>query len=158
MDARESPESLEYVGFWPRFGATIIDAILIMLITTPLILAIYGSEYFFEDGPVIRGPADFLISWLLPAVATIGCWRIWQATPGKIAVSARVVDEVTGRTASTGQLVFRYLAYLPSMLALGLGFLWVAFDPRRQGWHDKLAGTVVVRPSRRGPEPVRFRR
>jgi uncharacterized RDD family membrane protein YckC len=37
-----------------------------------------------------------------------------------------------------------------------LGIIWVAFDPRKQGWHDKLAGTVVVRPKNRGPVPVKF--
>jgi uncharacterized RDD family membrane protein YckC len=41
-------------------------------------------------------------------------------------------------------------------LPLLLGFVWVAFDPRKQGWHDKLAHTVVVRPRKRGTEPVRF--
>jgi len=42
------------------------------------------------------------------------------------------------------------------MLPLGAGLIWVAFDRRKQAWHDKLAGTVVVRPRKRGPEPVRF--
>jgi len=42
------------------------------------------------------------------------------------------------------------------MLPLMLGILWVAFDPRKQGWHDKLAHTVVVRPKHRGPVAVRF--
>jgi uncharacterized RDD family membrane protein YckC len=39
---------------------------------------------------------------------------------------------------------------------LGLGLIWVAFDPKKQGWHDKLAGTVVIRSKNRGPEPVKF--
>jgi len=43
-----------------------------------------------------------------------------------------------------------------AMIPLFAGIIWVAFDPRKQGWHDKLAGTVVVRPKRRGPEAVRF--
>jgi uncharacterized RDD family membrane protein YckC len=41
---------------------------------------------------------------------------------------------------------------------LGLGLIWVGIDPRKQGWHDKLANTVVVRPRNRGPVPVRFER
>ena len=153
-----SDDSLEYVGFWPRVGATIIDALLIFAVTAPLLIAIYGSGYFLDEGPLIHGRADVLISWVFPCIATVACWRTWQATPGKLAVSARVVDAATGRPASVGQLVMRYLAYFPSILAFGLGILWVAFDPRRQGWHDKLAGTVVIRPVRRGPEPVRFGR
>jgi uncharacterized RDD family membrane protein YckC len=79
-----------------------------------------------------------------------------QATPGKMAMSLRVVDAVSGKKPSTGKLVGRYLAYYLSTIGLFLGFLWVAFDPKKQGWHDKLAGTVVVRPAKHGPEPVRF--
>lgn len=52
-----------------------------------------------------------------------------------------IVDVKTGNAASTGQLIGRYLAYYVSLLPFGLGFIWVAFDERKQGWHDKLAGT-----------------
>jgi uncharacterized RDD family membrane protein YckC len=46
---------------------------------------------------------------------------------------------------STGQLIGRYLAYYVSTLPLCLGFLWVAFDKRKQGWHDRIAGTLVIK-------------
>lgn len=68
----------------------------------------------------------------------------------------RVVDAETGKTLSVGQAVARYLCYIISMLPLCLGFIWVAFDRRKQGWHDKIAQTVVVRAKDRGPERVRF--
>jgi len=54
------------------------------------------------------------------------------------------VDAQTGATPSAKQLVGRYFAYLVSTLPLCLGLLWIAVDKRKQGWHDKLAGTVVV--------------
>ncbi len=146
-----------YVGFWARVGATIIDSILLALVSIPLLIAIYGWSYFDpEETEVIAGPADLLISWVFPALAVITFWIMKQATPGKMAISARIVDADTGKPPSTGQLVGRYLAYFISTLPLCLGFLWVAFDHRKQGWHDKLAGTVVIRNARRGPEPVRF--
>src|SRR5690606_41902881 len=97
------------------------------------------------DGPVIAGMGDLLISYVLPAVAVILFWLYKRATPGKMAVSAQVVDAQTGNTLTTGQAVGHYFAYLLATLPLGLGLLWVAFDPRKQGWHDKLAGTVVIR-------------
>jgi len=53
-------------------------------------------------------------------------------------------------------LIGRYFGYFLASIPLGLGLLWVAFDKRKQGWHDKLAGTVVIRETR--PEPVRFNR
>jgi uncharacterized RDD family membrane protein YckC len=99
---------------------------------------------------------DFLISWVLPAIAVIVFWISKQATPGKMAVSARIVDATSGNPPSGGQCVGRYFAYFVSMFPLGLGLIWVAFDKRKQGWHDKLAGTVVVRSKRRGAEPVKF--
>ncbi|MEO8407836.1 MAG: RDD family protein, partial [Oxalobacteraceae bacterium] len=46
--------------------------------------------------------------------------------------------------------------YFVSALPFCLGLIWVGLDKRKQGWHDKLAGTVVVRPKKRGTAPVRF--
>lgn len=152
-----SDKQLEYVGFWARTGACVIDSILIIAITFPLLVAIYGWEYFDpERSGLVAGAADFLISWLLPFVVVIAFWTLKQATPGKMAVRARIVDAYTGRAASTGQLIGRYLAYIPAMLPLGLGLLWVAFDSKKQGWHDKLASTVVVRERQHGQVPVQF--
>lgn len=149
--------SVEYVGFWPRVGASILDGIIVMLITWPLLFAIYGAGYLTDpDASLIAGPADFLISWVLPAVLVVLFWLYKQATPGKMAVRARVVDARTGASLTPQQAVIRYLAYFVSMIPLCLGVIWVAFDPRKQGWHDKLAGTVVIRSTHRGPEPVRF--
>ena len=95
-------------------------------------------------GSPIRGPADFLISWVLPALAAVACWRYRSATPGKMIVSAWIVDARSGQQPSLVQCLVRYFAYVLSALPLGLGFVWIAFDPRKQAWHDKLAGTVVT--------------
>ncbi len=146
---------LEFAGFWSRTGATIIDTILLMLITVPLLISIYGTDYFTSE-EMIAGSWDFLISWVLPAFATIIFWIYRAATPGKMAIRAKILDANTGHAASTGQLIGRYFAYIVSILPLCLGIFWVAFDKRKQGWHDKLAGTVVVKSKNTGPEPVVF--
>ena len=65
-----------------------------------------------------------------------------------LAISAKIVDAKTGNPPTFGQSVIRYLGYYVSTIAFGLGLIWVAFDARKQGWHDKMAGTVVVRPRR----------
>lgn len=148
---------LEYVGFWARTWASIIDSFLTMLLVVPVILVVVGPSYF-GDTRFVKGGFGFLAEWILPAVAILAFWIARGATPGKMAISARIVDASSGQPASVGQLVGRYLAYYISTLPLLLGFIWVAFDRRKQGWHDKLAGTVVVRPSKRGPEPVKFDR
>jgi uncharacterized RDD family membrane protein YckC len=74
-------------------------------------------------------------------------WIVKSATPGKILLELSIVDAETGGKPSNGQLIGRYFAYYISVLPLMLGFIWVGFDKRKQGWHDKLAGTVVVRQS-----------
>ena len=148
-------DDLEYVGFWPRVGAALIDTVLLCAILYPALTWIYGGDYWL-DPRLVKGPVDFLLSWVLPAIAVVLFWIYRQATPGKMAIAARVVDAKTGAAPGTRQLVIRYLGYYVSTIPLGLGLLWVAFDPRKQGWHDKLAGTVVVRSRHRGPAPVRF--
>lgn len=148
-------DELEYVGFWARTGATLIDSVLIAAIVLPILTAFYGEAYWASTALIV-GPMDFLVSWVLPAVAVIVFWVSKQATPGKMAVSAKIFDARTGNAASTGQLIGRYLAYYVSLIPLGLGYIWVAFDARKQGWHDKLAGTVVVRKKNRAPKPVSF--
>jgi uncharacterized RDD family membrane protein YckC len=148
MGEQQADETLVYAGFWVRCLASLIDTILVLVIMLPILLAVYGEQYF-ESERVIEGPLDFLVSWVLPAVAVVLFWVYRSATPGKMMVSARIVDARTGGRPTPGQCLGRYLGYYVSLIPLGLGFLWVAFDRRKQGWHDKLAGTVVVRPSRK---------
>jgi uncharacterized RDD family membrane protein YckC len=146
---------LEYVGFWARVGASLIDSVLVAMVCWPLVSWIYGPDYWMSL-ELVKGPADLLVSWVMPAVAIVAFWVYRQATPGKMAIRARIVDAATGGAPGMMQLVIRYLGYFVSTVPLGLGLIWVAFDPRKQGWHDKLAGTVVVRSRNRGPEPVKF--
>jgi len=148
-------DELEYVGFWARVGAALIDTVLVMIVCAPLVTLVYGRTYWTSTA-FLQGPADFLINWLLPAIAVVVFWIYRQATPGKIAIGARIVDAESGGRPSPRQLIVRYLGYYVSMLPLMAGIVWVAFDPRKQGWHDKLAGTVVVRPRHRGPARVDF--
>jgi uncharacterized RDD family membrane protein YckC len=131
-------------GFWLRLVATIIDTILIMIVTWPLLLWIYGTEYLTNNS-FIKGPADFLISYVLPAIAVIVLWVKCRGTPGKLLLGLRVVDARTGGHLDLLQSVIRYFGYLVSILPLCLGFLWVAFDARKQGFHDKIARTLVVK-------------
>ncbi|WP_338846322.1 RDD family protein [Massilia sp. W12] len=137
---------LEYAGFWIRTGAALIDSVLTIAITFPILYAIYGAEYFGDEKKdFIAGPADFLLSYVAPAVAVILFWISKQGTPGKLALSLRIIDAETGNALSVGQSIGRYFAYFVSAIPLGLGIIWVGIDARKQGWHDKLAKTVVIR-------------
>ena len=151
----EQISELEYVGFWARVGATLIDTILLCLLTIPMLLSVYGVSYW-DSSSLIAGPADFLISYVVPAVIVVLLWVRLSTTPGKMALGARIVDARTGGKPSNAQFVIRYVGYYVSMLPFFLGFIWVGFDARKQGWHDKMAGTVVVRRKGGAAEPVRF--
>lgn len=144
------PSEFEYVGFWPRVGAAIIDSILMMVVLTPLILVFFGPTYFSEASAA-PGSVAFLIDWLLPALAILAFWIARQATPGKMLIGAKIVDAVTGEKPIPGQLVLRYIGYYVAMLPLFIGIIWVAFDRRKQGWHDKMGRTVVVRDRKKAP-------
>ena len=137
---------VDYAGFWVRVGAAIIDSVLMMIIFIPLLMWIYGGEELLQRAQTGEfGATYYLITYVLPAAAVIAFWIARQATPGKMALSLRIVDAKTLGPLSKGQAIGRYLAYYLSSIPLGLGLLWVAFDARKQGWHDKLAGTYVVR-------------
>ena len=151
-------DEVRYAGFWIRFVAFVIDTLLVSMIVGPLLWKIYGSSYFQDyvdllqgridlaaDRPMFAGPADVLVSLVLPAVGVVIFWIARSATPGKMVLSLKIVDAKTFAPVGTLQSIGRYLGYYLSIFGLMLGFLWIAFDPRKQGWHDKLAGTVVIR-------------
>ena len=131
----------EYVGFWARVGAAIIDSILMAIVLVP-IARILGIGYDWDE---LDSPANIVMNGVLPAIVVILFWVYRQATPGKMVIGAKIVDAKTGGKPSTGQFIGRYLSYYLSSIVFALGFIWVGFDDRKQGWHDKLAGTVVVR-------------
>ena len=146
-----------YVGFWARFFAFLVDSLWVSIVLGVVLFALYGDQL---TAMVMMSPdaseemvvaaaegatGALLLELLLPAVIFVGFWMWKSATPGKMIVSAKIVDAATLGEPSTGQLIIRYVGYFISSLLLGLGFLWIAFDARKQGWHDKIAGTVVIR-------------
>jgi uncharacterized RDD family membrane protein YckC len=119
------------VGFGTRLGAFALDALLVFVVAGPLVAA-----------TGFTGIALFFV--IAPAIATVFCWHRFGATPGKITLSARIVDARSGGRPTLARLVIRYLAYIISAAPLFLGFVWIAIDRRKQAWHDKIAGTRVI--------------
>ncbi|MCU7837359.1 MAG: RDD family protein [gamma proteobacterium symbiont of Taylorina sp.] len=143
----------EYAGFWIRTGASLIDTILLLIIIMPILSSIYGENYWVSED-FIQGFWDFLFNYILPAIVVIIFWIYKSSTPGKMATRLIIVDAKTGGKPSTTQFIVRYLGYYVSILPLFLGLIWVGIDKRKQGFHDKLAGTVVLRNIK--PDPVEF--
>jgi uncharacterized RDD family membrane protein YckC len=138
--------SAAYGGFWIRLLAALIDTILFMLVEAPFVLLAYGPGYYSLDSTqLIHGWVDVLVTIVMPFVATILFWRWRRATPGKMLLKLEVVDGDTGETPSVGQCVLRYVGYFLAAVPCGLGLLFIFFDKRKRGWHDRLANTVVRR-------------
>ena len=102
----------------------------------------------------MSGGVSVLLNYILPAIVVIIFWTYKSATPGKLLLKIRIVDAKTGGKPSTVQWLIRYIGYYVSAFVFMLGFIWVGFDRRKQGWHDKLASTVVI--SDKAKEPVKF--
>lgn len=144
MEQQNNISDVEYVGFWARVGASLIDTIILMVIITPLMYLIYGERYLSTQGELL-GSVDALLNYLFPVIAVLAFWIYKSATPGKMAIHAVIVDANSGLKPSTIQYIIRYVGYIIAIIPLCLGLAWVGWDPKKQGWHDKLARTVVIR-------------
>ena len=152
----------EYAGFWIRVGANLIDLIILTVLYASAlwILMLLFSDlfsanlYYMDIDKNIRQGNSFLKIWdifflyILPFIATIWFWLRFQATPGKMAANLRLVDAKTGNTLSKKQSIGRYFAQIISIIPFCLGYFWIVIDQKKQSWHDKLAGTVVIRSRR----------
>ena len=144
LDPIKSRATREYAGFWERFFASFIDGVLMLLVILPLMYVVYGAEYFFSEA-FLQGPIDFIVNYILPPITICLFWVVKRATPGKMAMGIEVVKLNSEKSLGFGNAIGRYLGYYLSAVVLFLGFIWVVFDKRNQAWHDKLAGTVVVK-------------
>lgn len=133
-----------YIGFWARLVASILDNIwmTIVLLIVVLILAQFGLlEFSLESTSAM----EVILQILMPFAMIMYLWNRYASTPGKMVFKAKILDADTFEPVPPGRFVLRYLGYIVSLLPLCLGFLWVAFDNKKQGFHDKIARTVVVR-------------
>jgi len=145
-------ETVKYAGFWFRALAATIDFVLVqflaIVIVIPLGFALGASMADSSTIEEIESAAEImgflmgvLIQWLWFTIAESSKW---QATVGKKLLGLKVTDD-QGRCISFGQANGRYWSKLLSTLILFIGFLMVAFTEKKQGLHDKVAGTLVVK-------------
>ena len=123
--------STNYAGFWIRLVAYIIDAIVLLI-----------PNYALEM--VVPMMTAYLLSMILGAVYVIYFLSSeMMATPGKMAVGLIVTDG-DGNRISAGTAATRWICYLISIIPIGIGFFMIGFTEKKEGLHDKLAGTLVV--------------
>jgi uncharacterized RDD family membrane protein YckC len=128
----------DYAGFGPRALAFLLDALIVTVVVVPIMVLGFGVQEMPTES------SWELLVLLAVAAAVIGFWRAFGATPGKIALGLKIVDARTGHAPGIGRLILRFLGYFVSAFPLYLGFLWAAIDRRKQGWHDKIARTIVI--------------
>ena len=147
----------KYAGFWRRLGAYTVDGIIIFF--TFIVLSVIASLAFFS-GAISGNSKDFIVDLADPARFSSVKIFIWiffislyiayftyfhgttGRTLGKMFFGLQVVS-ADGTPISFGIAFLRAVGYLVSGIFY-LGFIWAAFDKRKQGWHDKIAGTVVI--------------
>lgn len=133
-----------YGGFWVRLLASLLDSIILTAIIIPILFWVVDFNPIELLAGNVNAWINFSLTWVFPCIAVLIFWHYKSATPGKIIFNLVIVDANTLSQPTNKQLVIRYFAYFVSTIPLCLGFLWIAFDKRKQGWHDKIAKTVVI--------------
>ena len=142
---KKKPEeyALEYAGFWIRLGAVIVDFIILLLI-----LSIIRYAGFRPITPMLPSWLLILILasifWLIEIVYVVVFWAWRGQTPGKMVTGIKIIR--TDSSPITWQYaLLRYLGCIVSTIIIFIGFILIAFDSRKQGLHDKIADTYVVK-------------
>lgn len=135
------------IGFNRRLLAALYDGFLVAFLTFMLAFAIgflgLFAGMFRPTDPGRMETVIILSALVLSFVYFIVSWARSGQTIGKALTGIKVV-RADGYPLGYGKAVLRYIGYLISAVVLSLGFLWIGFDGKRQGWHDKIAGTLVT--------------
>jgi len=123
--------ALPRAGFWIRMAALLLDILLVVFLT--------GMLHHSHDLELV----------VLAAYGAM-MWKLRGATVGNIVFDLQVV-RLDGRQVDWETAIVRALSCFLSLVVAGLGFIWIAFDGNNQAWHDKIAGTVVVRVAKSPP-------
>jgi len=124
------------IGFWRRFAAIFIDGFAVFVVSSVLNGLVFGGDQVRGNGlSTLLGLAYYMYFW-----SAYGHGQ----TPGSRVLGIRVV-KTTGAELTLTDAFIRYIGFILSCIAIFIGVIWVAFDANKQGWHDKIAGTYVVK-------------
>ena len=130
-------------GFWIRFLAVIIDGIIVFAIGAFAWPIVFGEAFWYEPTPGFYTTRDWhtlmLLLWDVFFVALYG------ATPGKMVLGIRVLNERGSRRIGFLRATVRALAEYVSALTLGIGYLMAAFRKDKRALHDLIAGTYPTK-------------
>jgi uncharacterized RDD family membrane protein YckC len=148
----------KFAGFWRRLIAYVIDSTLTAIVFFVLFMIAIMAFFFGSISGNNRGSlADLmypemtssyvLFIWIFYAAVSIAYFTYFHGTtgrtPGKMLLGLQVIS-TEGAPISFGIAFLRAVGYLVSGALFNFGFIWIAFDKKKQGWHDKIASTVVI--------------
>nr|WP_254771602.1 RDD family protein [Vibrio cholerae] len=134
--------SVIYATFWDRLWASLIDSLVLSVLILAVILFIFNV---LDVDVAINSRYVDIANLFLSLCITILFWNFKSATPGKMLLKLKVVDEHTLNKLTFKQSIIRYLSYYISLLGFFIGFFWIFFNKKNQGWHDKIAKTIVIK-------------
>ncbi len=148
----------QYGGFWIRFIAILIDSVILAIpiwILYAVVFSIAGVGFSNlnpnDQASVNAAAAGFTgalaIAGLLALAIEIGYFVFFWGSGGTLGMKIfrlRVADATSGQPIGMGRAFIRFLGYIIAGIPCYIGLIWAAFDARKQGWHDKIAGTVVL--------------
>jgi uncharacterized RDD family membrane protein YckC len=142
-----------YAGFWIRFVAIFIDGAILFVanlvigfvvgLVIGILVGVAGGDLTSDSSTTTLN----LISLIIALALNAGYFTFYWAAGQTLAMRwlrLRIVDAQTGGPIGISRGFVRWLGYLISAFACYIGLIWAAFDPRKQGWHDKIANTVVI--------------
>jgi uncharacterized RDD family membrane protein YckC len=136
-------ERVGYAGFGARAGAFLLDVLLITVWALPF-RSLYRDvlpDPAVWGGIRASGVVVLVTAWMYFVIST----ALFGGTLGKFAVGLRVVGTDLARPDWLTVLFREVVGRIIVTASLGIGYMWAAFDPRKQGWHDRIADTVVLR-------------
>ncbi len=162
MNVQTDLKDVKYATFGDRFLAFLLDNLMLGLLLAPFLWMLLRADFqgatldpfalAEQVSASMSSPLGYLINYGGPLLYFVLFWKYKSSTPGKLMLDMTIVDATTGATPSAGRLLIRYVGYYVNVLTCFIGFIWIAFDKRGQGLHDKMANTVVIMtPPKRPP-------
>jgi uncharacterized RDD family membrane protein YckC len=148
-----------YAGFWIRLVARLLDGLILGIPFGIVFGVVAGAVGLFasntsnssqdtQNAAAAAFGGVFILLYLLVLVVQIGYWIYFWGSSGQTLgmrlLHLKVVDANTGGPIGYARATVRFLMSIVNTWACYIGWIWVAFDPRKQGWHDKVANSVVL--------------
>ncbi len=142
-------QNLGYVGFWKRVIIYLIDFVIYFVCTLLIGLFTYYITKLLDKPIVSNSDVEYLVFFvfrmILPLIFLFFLWKLKGGSIGMLIFKVRIIDVETTKKPTGKKLLIRLLGAISSHFTFLLSFLHVVFDSRKQTWHDKMSGTILMK-------------